>query len=69
MFVIGFLATGDTVSPGNYGLKDQNLALKWVRDNIEEFGGDPEKVTIFGQSAGAASVTYHLMSPQSKGIK
>lgn len=61
------MCTGDTVIPGNYGLKDQNLALQWVRDNIENFGGDPAKVTIFGQSAGAASVTYHLMSPRSKG--
>lgn len=64
----GFLSTGDTVIPGNYGLKDQTLALKWVRDNIVNFGGDPTKVTIFGQSAGAASVTYHLMSRQSKGL-
>ncbi|CAG9824775.1 unnamed protein product [Phaedon cochleariae] len=64
----GFLATGDLVSPGNYGLKDQLLALKWVNQNIKYFGGDPEKVTIFGQSAGAASVNFHLMSKQSEGL-
>ncbi|XP_057652549.1 juvenile hormone esterase-like [Diorhabda carinulata] len=64
----GFLSTGDTVIPGNYGLKDQQLALKWVQDNILYFGGDRTKVTIFGQSAGGASVTYQLMSEKSKGL-
>ncbi|KAJ8977382.1 hypothetical protein NQ317_001983 [Molorchus minor] len=64
----GFLSTGDGVIPGNMGLKDQNLALKWVQENIHLFGGDPDKVTIFGQSAGAASVTYQILSPQSKGL-
>ncbi|KAJ8950572.1 hypothetical protein NQ318_015705 [Aromia moschata] len=62
---LGFLSTGDTVIPGNGGLKDQNLALKWVQDNIQFFGGDPKKVTIFGQSAGAASVSYQTLSKQS----
>lgn len=61
------MSTGDTVIPGNYGLKDQLLALKWVKNNIKYFNGDPNKVTIFGQSAGGASVTFHLMSKQSKG--
>ncbi|XP_028139197.2 juvenile hormone esterase [Diabrotica virgifera virgifera] len=64
----GFLSTGDTVIPGNNGLKDQLLALKWVQENIEHFGGDKTKVTIFGQSAGGASVTYQLMSEKSKGL-
>lgn len=53
--------------PGNIGMKDQILALQWLKKNIEYFGGDPEKVTIFGQSAGSASVSYLLLSPLAKG--
>ncbi|XP_060531567.1 uncharacterized protein LOC132705150 [Cylas formicarius] len=64
----GFLSTGDLVIPGNLGLKDQVMALKWVQENIAYFGGDPDKVTIFGQSAGAASVSYQLLSPTSAGL-
>lgn len=63
----GFLATGSKHSPGNYGLKDQIVVLKWVRDYIANFGGDPNLVTIIGQSAGAISATLHMVSPMAKG--
>ncbi|XP_060526017.1 carboxylic ester hydrolase-like isoform X2 [Cylas formicarius] len=64
----GFLSTGDDVIPGNAGLKDQLLGLKWVNKYISAFGGDPSKVTLVGQSAGAASVAFHILSPQSAGL-
>ncbi|GJQ73731.1 hypothetical protein Trydic_g14065 [Trypoxylus dichotomus] len=65
---LGFLSTGDKEAPGNYGLKDQVQALKWVKHNIAAFGGNPDSVTISGYCAGAASVTLHLVSPLSKGL-
>lgn len=67
LLFLGFLSTEDDILPGNYGMKDQVLALKWVKSNIEKFGGDPNKVTIFGESAGGVSVGLHLLSPMSKG--
>lgn len=65
---LGFLTTGDDSAPPNVGLMDQRLALEWVRDNIEAFCGDPEQVTLFGESAGGISVMAHLASPQSQGL-
>ncbi|XP_011870237.1 PREDICTED: venom carboxylesterase-6-like isoform X2 [Vollenhovia emeryi] len=65
---MGFLSTEDEVLPGNMGLKDQSLALRWVSENIEWFGGDPQKVTLVGLSAGGASVHYHYLSQMSAGL-
>lgn len=64
---IGFLSTEDSVCPGNNGLKDQAMSIRWVHENIAAFGGDPNRVTIFGESAGGASAHYHMMSDLSKG--
>ncbi|CAH1640554.1 unnamed protein product [Spodoptera littoralis] len=66
--VLGFLCLDTEDVPGNAGMKDQVAALRWVNKNIANFGGDPNNVTIFGESAGGASVTYHLISPMSKGL-
>ena len=53
---------------GNWGLQDQRQALRWVRENIGAFGGDRDRVTLFGHSAGAAAVSAHLVSPASTGL-
>lgn len=64
---VGFLSLENEKVPGNAGLKDQVMALQWVQQNIKQFGGDPDNVTIFGESAGGASVHYHMLSPMSQG--
>jgi para-nitrobenzyl esterase len=70
--VFGYLAhqalTDDGAPSGNAGLFDQRMALEWVRDNVAAFGGDPDNVTIFGESAGARNVCFHVVSPGSRGL-
>lgn len=65
---LGFLYFGTEDVPGNAGLFDQLMALQWVRDNIGRFGGNPDNVTLFGESAGAVSVSLHLLSPLSRNL-
>ena len=55
-------------SSGNYGLLDQVEALRWVRDHVAAFGGDPDNVTVFGESAGAGDIGYLLFAPQARGL-
>ena len=62
------MSAGDSLLPGNIGLKDQVIALRWIKDNIAAFGGDPDCVTITGYSAGSWSISLHLVSPMSKGL-
>eukprot|EP00659_Diplonema_papillatum_P017641 gene17641-27150_t len=70
--IFGFLGSdrlrADDGSTGNFGIQDQRLAMEWVRGHIEAFGGDKDRVTIIGESAGAGSVTTHLVAQRSRGL-
>nr|XP_046248919.1 cocaine esterase-like [Scatophagus argus] len=66
--LLGFLSTGDEHLSGNFGLLDQVQALRWTQEHIHSFGGDPDLVTIFGESAGGVSVSLLLLSPLSDGL-
>ncbi|XP_042147800.1 acetylcholinesterase-like [Ixodes scapularis] len=65
---LGYLTSETPDLPGNLGLWDQNLLLKWVRDNIGYFGGNPKEVTLVGQSAGGISAVFHSISSHSSGL-
>ncbi|XP_061176337.1 acetylcholinesterase-like [Saccostrea echinata] len=66
--LLGFLTLQDPLAPGNYGLWDQIEAFRWIQNNIAAFGGNPKSVTIFGQSAGAMSVSLQTIIPSNKGL-
>ena len=66
--LLSFLATFDDGIIGNLGFLDQRLAMKWVQDNIQSFGGDPGRVLLYGESAGAFSVAFHVVSEASFGL-
>ncbi|XP_042556548.1 pyrethroid hydrolase Ces2e-like [Dipodomys spectabilis] len=66
--VPGFFSTGDQHATGNWGYLDQVAALRWVQQNIAHFGGNPDQVTLFGESAGGTSVSSHVVSPMSQGL-
>ncbi|XP_058454025.1 juvenile hormone esterase-like [Malaya genurostris] len=66
--ILGFFSTGDSHAQGNWGMKDCVEALRWVRNNIAAFGGDPDNVTIFGESAGGVAVHYLVLSPMATGL-
>ena len=66
--LFGFLSANHSDLGGNYGIYDQIMALKWVKDNIKSFGGNPDNIVIFGESAGAMSVGFHLISKLFKNL-
>ena len=66
--VLGYFSLMEADAEGNFGLRDQTLALHWIWDNIREFGGDPDKITIFGSGHGGIDVGYHVLSQQSRGL-
>ena len=65
--LLGFMTTGEESFPGNYGMQDMIHGLKWVKENIGNFRGDPDRVTIFGNSAGGGAVGLLSVSPPARG--
>merc|ERR1712241_1141875 len=68
LHALGFLSFGNNLVSGNMGLRDQQLAIQWVKANIQHFGGDPNRITIFGESAGGISVHAQVLSPSNNGL-
>lgn len=66
--IFGFLNPGNDTFPANVGLWDQRLVIQWVKDNIKSFGGDPERITLLGESSGALSAVLHGMYPKNEGL-
>lgn len=67
MHITGFLSTGDQAAKGNYGLLDQIQALRWISENIGYFGGDSNRITVFGSGIGASCVSLLTLSHHSEG--
>lgn len=65
---LGFLSTGTKEAPGNLGLKDQVLLMRWLKLHISRFGGDASSITLLGYGAGALSISLHMVSPMSKNL-
>ena len=65
MASLGFLFFDTEDVPGNAAMLDQLMALQWIKENIAQFGGNPEMITIFGENSGAVSVSLHLLAPLS----
>lgn len=69
MNIFGWFTMENILGPGNIGLWDQNLALKWIQENIKKFGGDPRRVTLLGHgTSGAVNAMMHLVSPRAKDL-
>lgn len=66
--VLGFFTTTDGESAGNMGLMDQQAAMKWVKNNIKHFGGNPDNISLMGYGSGALSIVLHMVNPVSRGL-